>query len=318
SSCLPEFFALDTPELVAKSTGVVRNFLNYLLYHNVCPEHSSNILAARNVVDRAQQELWKVHQATLWAPGDFNMACSTLFGGEFMESYTGDSEWRKEAEDNFETEGVRGMPDNVARKVVMFAIAGAGTEEQALRFRDLATRNEVRVVKVEGVSAFEVTEIIEPDEEVKEFYAENAPDLQVVGKLRARAWTDPSEPEEDHPPEYYEKQQQQLTKRGSEDACRQFEFFVDEGLFRHCFVGMKFTADVWEMLDCGGIYYFDNVISVLCSFFTVLDNGLLDGWKEPRELVKENSDDEGVDDADDDDGDDPDKRPDETGLTIEA
>ncbi|KAI5289883.1 hypothetical protein KEM54_002992 [Ascosphaera aggregata] len=294
SSYLPEFFALDTPELVSKATGVLRNFLNYLLYHNVCPEYADNILAARQVVDIAQKELYLVHEAAIWSPGDFNMACSTLFGGDFMGGYTGDAEWR--CEDTKETEGVRGVPDDVARKIVMFAIAGAGTEHQALLFRDKATNNTVEGTRLEDVSGFEIVEIIEPDDEVKEFYKESAPDLQVVGKLKAKVWTDPGEPPEDFPPEYYENVERshgrQTELADIPSKAYDFEFLVDEGLLRLCFIGMKMKADIWELEGCGGLYYFDNVLGVYCSFYTVLNNGLLDGWKEPREYFRDATDEE--------------------------
>ncbi|KAI5305372.1 NADPH:quinone reductase [Ascosphaera pollenicola] len=303
SSSLAELFCVDTEETIHKATGVLRNFLNYLLYHNVCPEYADNILAARNVVDTAQKELRLVHEADLWSPGDFNMACSTLFGGQYMDGYTGDAAWHQELPDRIEIEGVRGLPDNVARKIVMFGIAGGASEEQALLFRDKATANTVEAARLEDVSGFEVVEVVQPDEGTREFYRDSASDLQIIGKLRAKIWKDPGEPPEDFPPEYYEtphKEDFSASPKGYD-----FEFLVDEGLLRFCFVGMKFTADIYELEECGGIYYFDNVLGIYCSFYTILNNGLLDGWKEPRPYTKKTSgdDDDDEDDNEDDDDD---------------
>ncbi|KAI5294332.1 hypothetical protein KEM52_004238 [Ascosphaera acerosa] len=296
STHVPDYFAHDTAKEVNKVTGVLRSFLNYLLYHNVCPEYADNILAARNVVDEAQTELLKIHEAALWSPGDFNMACSTLFGGELMGSYTGDAEWRKEAGDNIEREGVMGLPTDAARKIVMYAIAGAGTEEQALLFREKATENSVEAVKLEDVAAFEVVDIVQPDEEVKAFYAESAPDLQIVGKVKARVWEDPAEPPEDceQPTGLGDSNDGGAVDYGVPGGGQginnawdyDFEFLVDEGLLRFVFRGMKLRADVWELEGCGGLYYFDKVVGIYCSFYTVLNNGLMNGWKEPRPYVK--------------------------------
>ncbi|KZZ89503.1 Argonaute complex, subunit Arb1 [Ascosphaera apis ARSEF 7405] len=226
SSSLADYFCIDNPPAIQKATNVLRNFLNYLLYHNVCPEYTENILAARDVVDTAEKELWLLHEADLWSPGDFNMACSTLFGGQYLNGYTGDADWRQERPDRIEIEGIRGLPDNIARKIVMFGIAGGATEEQALLFREKATTNSVEAARLE------------------------------------------------------------------------------DGLLRFCFVGMKFTADIYELEGCGGIYYFDNVLGIYCSFYTVLNNGLLDGWKEPRPYIKATSNEDDMMDDDDEDNDD--------------
>lgn len=259
-------------------------------------------MAARDVVDTAEKELWLLHEADLWSPGDFNMACSTLFGGQYLNGYTGDADWRQERPDRIEIEGIRGLPDNIARKIVMFGIAGGATEEQALLFREKATTNSVEAARLEDVSGFEIVEIVQPDEETKEFYRESAPDLQIIGKLRAKVWKDPGEPPEDVPPDYYEnfgEEEFQASAKGYD-----FEFLVDEGLLRFCFVGMKFTADIYELEGCGGIYYFDNVLGIYCSFYTVLNNGLLDGWKEPRPYIKATSNEDDMMDDDDEDNDD--------------
>lgn len=229
------------------------------------------------------------------------MACSTLFGGQYLNGYTGDADWRQERPDRIEIEGIRGLPDNIARKIVMFGIAGGATEEQALLFREKATTNSVEAARLEDVSGFEIVEIVQPDEETKEFYRESAPDLQIIGKLRAKVWKDPGEPPEDVPPDYYEnfgEEEFQASAKGYD-----FEFLVDEGLLRFCFVGMKFTADIYELEGCGGIYYFDNVLGIYCSFYTVLNNGLLDGWKEPRPYIKATSNEDDMMDDDDEDND---------------
>ncbi|EEH49445.2 uncharacterized protein PADG_05524 [Paracoccidioides brasiliensis Pb18] len=266
SSVLPQYIGLETEQLVDMATSTIRNFLNFILLHDVCPEYTENILAARVICDTAKVELWKAQRASCWAPGNFNMACSTLFGGSYYGFYTGDQEWSKEV-------GAAGMPDDVARKVVKFAVAGAGTYEQAVRFRDLVNEQKLRVTCV-NENGFEVIAIILPGSAVRDFYKQYAPDLQPVGKLRAKPWRDPGLPEEDLPPG-------QVAEENPSQPI-EYEFFVEESVLKFCFVGMKVDTSIWE-LNCG-LHYFDTAIAVYCSFHTVLLNESMIGWKKPRDL----------------------------------
>ncbi|PGH26951.1 hypothetical protein AJ80_01335 [Polytolypa hystricis UAMH7299] len=270
SSVVPWFFDLEKEELVNMTTGTIKNFYNYILYHDVCPEYRENILAARSVCDTANEELWRAREAFSSSPGDFNTACSTLFGGHYFGFYIGTEEGAKEKS---EQQDAIGMPDETARKVTKFAVAGAGSFEQASQFRDLATKNELKGVCVDE-NGFEIISITEPDSGLRDFYKEYAPDLQAVGKIRARAWRDPGMPEEDLAPE--ERNQLQLAKPN------EFEFFVEESRLKLCFVGMKVRAAIWE-LNCG-VHYFDRPLATYCSFYTVLPNDSMIGWKKPRDL----------------------------------
>ena len=267
SSILLEYFAPDNKDFIDVATKTIKNFLNYILYHDVVPEYESSIFAARNVCDLASKELWLTCQASSGAPGDFNMACSTLFGDEWSGMYSGDQEWAKE-----ETEMV-GMPGDTARKVVKSAIAGAGTLEQADRFRGLANENKLEAKCVEE-NGFEVISIIPATNDVKVFYREYAKDLKPVGKIRARPWRNPGDGEEDFPPGEVSSY---LKNHGME-----YEFFIEERYLDCFFEGMKFEAKIWE-LNCG-IYFFEKVLAIFCSFYTVLPNESMLGWKKPRDL----------------------------------
>lgn len=268
SACLPQLAPLDTEHLVNISTQTIKNFLNYVLYHDVCPEYKDNILDARKVCDKATLELWNAHQFNVSAPGDFNTACSTLFGGVFFDSYTDDEEW------SVDLGSSTVMPLDTARKVVKFAIAGAGNYQQALQFRNLANdgKLEAKCVHEDG---FEITAIAPPDSEVLDFYKLHAPDLKPVGKVQAVSWRNPGLAGEDFPPG-------EEPEDGSGRPPMHFEFFVEASLLKFCFVGMKVDSRVWE-LNCG-IHYFEKVLAAYCSFYTVLPNESMFGWKEPRDL----------------------------------
>ncbi|KAH8425417.1 uncharacterized protein LDX57_003170 [Aspergillus melleus] len=281
TSYFPYFFNPETEEMVKLATVTIRNFLSYLLYHDVCSEYKENIDAARKSCDIASKELWENQQFTAKAPGDFNAACSTLFGGFLYNHYVEDDKWK-----NPKDKGVR-MTKDIARKVVKFALAGAGSNEQARRFRDLANDNELRALLVEDIHGFEITAIFPIETDVKTFYQEYAPDLHPVGRLTARAYFDPGKPMYDLSPE------ELLEWESGNIQMPEFEFFLEENLLKHCYPGMRVITSVWE-LNCG-LHFFEDIQTTYSSIYTVLCNDLMLGWKKPRDLTA------GEDDEDDED-----------------
>lgn len=65
--------------LMLRGVDVVKNFLNYVLQHDVCPEYEDNIQEARRVCDVAKLELPAVVQVMLQLPGPFNSAARLLY-----------------------------------------------------------------------------------------------------------------------------------------------------------------------------------------------------------------------------------------------
>src|SRR5437588_301127 len=61
---------------------MVRNFLSYVLQHDVCPEHAANIEAARRICDSARRELPRCEDASSDLPGPFNEACRMLYAND--------------------------------------------------------------------------------------------------------------------------------------------------------------------------------------------------------------------------------------------
>ncbi|KZF23181.1 hypothetical protein L228DRAFT_245915 [Xylona heveae TC161] len=260
SSFVPGYFDLDTEKQIKACTAIIRNFLNYVLHHNVCPEYEDQIYAARRLCDLAEKELFMTRMATKLLPGRFNMANSTLYGGYFCGMYTGDKSWSDPSDDP------AGMSDKEAKQTVMAGLAAYGTDEQI----QVAAKGTPTVIKTEDVG-FEIDEILYADTETKEFYGKQLKGgLPVLGKIRVKGWRNPSNPEEDMSDDEESGPQRQDPK---------YEFWVEEDVLKYCFEGMKIEATVRE-LDCG-IKYFDTVTSVLCSFYTFLPNELMQGWKEP-------------------------------------
>ncbi|EDN02996.1 predicted protein [Histoplasma mississippiense (nom. inval.)] len=135
-----------------------------------------------------------------------------------------------------------------------------------------------RKLLVWNETGFEVIAITPVNNDVRGFYKQYAPDLQPVGKLRAKPWRNPGLPAEDLPP----NQNHGAYHSPPFPAIDEYEFFVEQSMLKFCFAGMKVETSVWE-LNCG-FQYFDNVMAVYCSFYTILLNENMIGWKEPRDL----------------------------------
>jgi hypothetical protein len=258
--------------MILLASGTIKNFLNYLIYHDVVPEHRDNINAARRTCDLATTQLWDNQRFMAGGPGDFNKAASILYGGYHYDPDANVGQW------SHEELGSPRMNHKTALKVFKFALACSGTDEQANTFTKLADAGELRAERVEDIDGFEITEVIMPEQELRGFYDIHAPDLRVIGRLRGKVYRDPGGPQIDLAP-----------GEKLDDTDLEFEFLVEEDLLRFCYPGMKVITAIWQ-LNCG-VYFFDQVMSAYCSFYTVLVNDLMIGWKQPREKGNEDGDD---------------------------
>ncbi|RJE17651.1 hypothetical protein PHISCL_10012 [Aspergillus sclerotialis] len=271
TSYFPHYFNPDTEEMVNLATVTIRNFLSYLLYHDVCPEYKKNIDTARTSCDIASKELWNNQQFTSQGPGDFNRSCSTLFGGVFFNDNPEANKWKNERDPSVQ------LTNDIARKVVKLALAGAGSNTEAIRFKELANDNALRAMRIEDIDGFEVTAITPPDPGVLEFYKSYASDLRPVGKMAGKPFRDPRAPALDLSPE----EREQWDRDGMPQM--EFEFFLEESLLELCYPGMKVVTTVFE-LNCG-LHFFDSVNMAYSSIYTVLANDLMLGWKKPKDLT---------------------------------
>jgi hypothetical protein len=282
---VPFFYALDTEDEVRVITNLLSNFMNYLIHHDVCPEYRESILAARSRCTQAAGELWCVRKAQKWLPGDFNIACSTLFGGAYSQIYDAETSWTADAEWEF-----IGQTDDQARQIVKFAIACAGSEEQYQLWYDKAMKNELKVTKTRRDVGLEITEIILPDEETRTFYRERTRDFRPVGKIRTVGWENPSARPDDLTPEEQALRKSMTASNSTTALVRtcgprqaeegEYEFFIEEAVLQHLFVGMKIEATV-STLNCG-IYFIDQAFRLYLSFDTFLPNEMLYGYKQSK------------------------------------
>lgn len=254
------------------ATAIVRNFLNYILHHDVCPEYNDQIYAARSICDKAEIELSDLAKAQIIFPGEFNRACSIIFGGSFHGTYIGDQEWAKDIDMSDQM-----SPEN-ARKVFKIALVAYASEEIWEKYNAQSKEQSIRVTE-EFDASFEVTELIPPSNEVLNIYkAEAATGTKPVGKIRAKTWFNPNDYEKDLTEE---EEEAELAARAikESDPKNDYEFWIDEDLLSCLHVGTKMTTKVHR--TSFGVDYFDLVQATYCSFYTLLPNEEIMGWRDP-------------------------------------
>ena len=289
-------FDTTTEKQIKSYTSIIRNFLNYLLHHDVCPEYKDQINAARATCDLAEKELWGCRQTSAWLPGDFNTACSTIFGGYYENMYIGDQDWAKDLD------VYKGMSTETAKRVFKTGLAAQATDEVVSAFSAKSKEKELLVVSTTD-TGLEVTDIIKADQDILEMYAALKPTLKPLGRMKAKTWFNPTLPKEDL------TEQEKVAAATAPPEIKEYELWVEDEILEKCFVGMKFDATLRELNF--GVLYFDTVIGVHCSFYTLLPNELMIGWREPgpRLPMREKNvdgrvDDIGEEEKDDLDGDD--------------
>lgn len=252
---------------------MIRNFLNYIIYHNVCPEYFDQIEDSKYLCDQAEKELWSIEQMKVVLPGTFNRACSQLFGGIFDTSVQ-DLELGNLEE--LGLEDTRELTLEMARKVFKAGILTHAAPDVLNIYQAQAIGLTIPPPKVEDVS-LEVTEVILPSAETRAICAlEHGEDVKPLGVLKAQKWYNPYVPAED-------LTEEEETAIALQPAFpKTYTFWLEEEVLQHCFVGLKMDVTIRELSF--GVTYFDAVRGVYCSFYYMSPNLMMDGW---REIEKE-------------------------------
>ena len=269
SSQFLSFFIWEDSEVRKTAIGVLRNFYNYLLCHDVCPEYREQIVAARKVCDIAEGELPKLRQASHGLPGDFDKACSTLFGGYFSGLHaTGD--W-VDAEDNL------GWADDDAAVVFKAGVFAHGTDDQLSALQKAPTELQKAFrVTFSRLIGLEVVGMEMATGDAKEFYDSSELTDTIVkplGKLRCVLWKAPHATVYDLPAHVIEAEERELQQK------KEFVFLVGESALQACYPGLKMEAEV-KQLDLG-FMWIDRVEATYPSFFVWLTNENIRDWKTP-------------------------------------
>lgn len=195
-----------------------------------------------------------------------------IFGGSFHGTYIGDQEWAKGVE----------MPDQMspvsARVIFKIALVAHASEEVWEKYNAQSQERSIRVTETFDTS-FEVTELIVPGNEVLNIYkTPGATGIKPVGKIRVKTWFNPNDYERDLTEE--EEQAEAAARAIKEsDPKNGYEFWINEDLLSCLHVGTKMTTKVHR--TSFGLDYFDSVQAVYCSFYTLLPNEEIIGWREP-------------------------------------
>ncbi|KAL8730696.1 MAG: hypothetical protein Q9166_003888 [cf. Caloplaca sp. 2 TL-2023] len=280
-ACAKAFFSSRMPQLyylssinavkdVQAKTNVIRNFLNYLLHHDVCPEYKSQILAARAICDKTDRELPKAMKAQSHFPGDFQVACSEIFGGIFQGTYAKNPEWAPEAE------SYAGMSPELAAQTFKIGLATQVSDERARKYKEQNAAHKLETTKVYS-ACLEVIELVPADDGIKRFYSKHpaAKGLSSLGRLKVKSWDPPYKPFKDL------TEEEKLVEARSMGRTEFYEFLVEDSVLETCFLGMKFEATVHDLSF--GLKFFDNISGVFCSFYSSIPNERLIGWRRPED-----------------------------------
>lgn len=273
-------YGFEQREIVDRVTSTLERFMDYLLQHDVCPEYSADVLKTRNFCRHdANPELWSIAEASRRLPGDFNRACSTLFGGQYAD-YDGDTSW--EDPNNAESHFV-GLKPEVANQILHFGIAGAAPEKVYASYLDaIKGSKKLEVVSVQNCAGLEITRVEPPTAECKEIYIANSTQFRPVGRVYAKAWKNPEAPPEDLTEEEREQARKESDKpaRNEKQQDEEYVFFIESIIQEDLRVGMKLEATV-RTLNCG-LMYFDHFLTLYPTFDTYIPNQAMVGWKKPR------------------------------------
>ncbi|KAF8437354.1 Argonaute complex, subunit Arb1 [Terfezia claveryi] len=237
SHVIQQVFCLHTEEDLLLGIKTIRNFLNYVVFHNVAPEYSSNIFKAISICTLAEKELLFCNAANGKLPGLFNTCCSALFGGHYLNLYEDDqaTTWEGKSSSNHPSLGI---PRDIAQRHYLECIAKIGTPEQIA-----ADVEGVKLVRQDAI-AFEVLSIDLPKS--------GAGGSRELGSLYAKAWV-------------YEGER--MPKHGLPEEG--WKLWVEKDIGIYLFVGVKVQAVVYTLSN--GLFYLDTVTALSPSYYTYLE-----------------------------------------------
>ncbi|KAJ2982522.1 hypothetical protein NUW58_g6421 [Xylaria curta] len=257
SRTITDWYMYDK-EAIQVAADLVKNFLNYVLMHDVCPEYASNIIAARHICNIAPTELRYMHELILELPGAFNRAARSLFCDGQVRNI--------EKDENYDT-------------LVQFRLTALlwpmgenakQIKEQILKAEDPTTIKLISTTE----ETYQVLKIERPRQKEKRTVDEQLAAMKVNCKLKpagfirvaptiiAHGWGNVPRPEE-------------VDFTGAKEE----EFALEDELLAKLEVGMKIHMTVCELNI--GLRFIKEVHDVRVSFDTFLPQYLMTGWKEP-------------------------------------
>ncbi|KAI0871574.1 hypothetical protein GGS24DRAFT_55535 [Hypoxylon argillaceum] len=257
SRTMTDWYMYDE-DAIKLAADLIKNFLNYILMHDVCPEYTSNVVAARNVCDIAPTELRHMHELILELPGNFNCLARSLFCEGRVQHL--DDQNNYEALVQFRLTALLWPLSEKSKKF----------KEQIVKAEDPTT---IKVIStVEGT--YQVLEIERPPHRNKSIVNEQLATTNMDGKLKpaglirvapaiiAHGWGNIPRPEE---VDFSDAQEE--------------EFVLEDELLAKLEAGMKIHMMVCKLNI--GLCFIREVYDVRVSFDTFLPQYLMTNWKDP-------------------------------------
>ncbi|KAI1826405.1 hypothetical protein F4861DRAFT_81465 [Xylaria intraflava] len=257
SRTIPDWYMYDA-EANKMAASLIKNFLNYILMHDVCPEYTDQILEARHICDVAPIELRYMHELCAELPGVFNSAASLLFYDQKVNHL--DQEENHKAFVQFRlTVLLWGLTEKAKRAAEKILNMGDPTTIQIVS----TTEETYEVLEVERPrpkkkqSVGEQLATLYPGYEIKP-----AGFIRVAPAIIAHGWGNMPRPEE---------------VDFSDAECE--EFILEDELLAKIEVGMKIHMTVCQLNV--GLHFIKEVHDVRVSFDTFLPQYLMASWKVP-------------------------------------
>ncbi|KAI2470965.1 Argonaute siRNA chaperone complex subunit Arb1-domain-containing protein [Annulohypoxylon bovei var. microspora] len=240
------------------AADLIKNFLNYVLIHDVCPEYDNDIKAAKQVCEIAPIELRMMHELLQELPGTFNSIAKELFYDKELQKCKG----------NIEGE--------LYDKLVSFRVTVLTSAKKRIRKRLITSSDDPTTTRVISIKeeTYQVVDICAPDPGGITVVEEEleAAGHKGKGKPAGLLLLKPS-----------------IIDHGFNNVLRsdQFdsesaeveEYLLEGELLAKFEKGMKIKAVVCE-LDIG-LRFIAKVKDVRVSFDQFLPQMLMEGWKDP-------------------------------------
>lgn len=170
------------------------------------------------------------------------------------------------------------MSEDRAGKVFLAGLAAQGDNEVFEKYNKYVLKDKAKVVE-NIVTGLEVVEIEPADQEVLKYYA--SPDnpvkgLAPLGRMKLQTWYDPGAA----PDDLTEEEEKEL--EGKQKPITTYHIWVEDEVMSKLFVGMKLVGNLRRLSF--GPWYLDSITQVHCSFYDILPNELMLGWREHKYL----------------------------------
>ncbi|CAK3876476.1 argonaute-binding 1-like [Lecanosticta acicola] len=242
------------------ATNVLRNFYNYLMHHDVCPEYQDQIIKAIEVCDLAEDEFPKLAKVDAALPGTFNVACSTIHNGAHanMRPIDPTADWVIEGD-------YTGLSDKDAEMIFFAGVTAHCSAEQIAEVVSIATVKGRLETVLEEQMGLEVVGVEHTSDQAKQVYNDDRIKDTIIkstGKLICKRWKMPNARPRDIPEDTIEDLRAKRSER--------LEFLMEEEILQSCYPGLKFSAVVKQLSN--GIKWIDSFDFTYPSFFTWIPN----------------------------------------------